>query len=174
MLPEIGQPVRNWDATFRSYWGLGQSGVSSGSASANNSSAPSTTQTPGQQTTTTGLVGVVLASQVLAYRVDGPNSQQIANVTDIILDPTNGELEYVLIDVTGIQGLTNKTMVPVPLRALSWNPQYNTININIPPQVLLNAPRFSPGQLPKTTNPNWNSEIQSFWKQYVQPQNQQK
>jgi sporulation protein YlmC with PRC-barrel domain len=170
MLPQIGQPAKNWDAAFRNYWGLSQAGTIKSNGTTGTPSVPSVTQTPGQQTTATGFQGVVLASQVLAYRVDGSNNQQIANVNDIILDPTNGNLEYVLINVTGLQGLTNQTLVPVPLRALSWNSQYNTININVPPQVLLNAPRFSPGQLPKTTNPNWNSEIQTFWQQYIQPQ----
>ncbi len=152
-LPEIGQPVGNWDASIRSYWGIGSSGNMLGTP------VPSGTPAAGHQTENTGLQGVILASQVLAYHVDEPNGQHIAQVKDLILDPTTGNLQYVLITITGLPGLTSNEVVPVPLRALSWNPQNQTINLNVPPQVLLGAPKFAPGQLPSTTNPNWDFKI---------------
>jgi len=168
ILPQLGQPAGNWDASIRSYWGLGQAGASTGSGAVETPTTPSGTQTPGQQVENSGLQGVILASQVLAYHVDGPNGQHIAQVKDLILDPTNGNLQYVLISINGLPGVSNNEVVPVPLRALSWNPQNDTINLNVPPQVLLSAPRFAPGQLPNTTNPNWDSKIRSFWQQYLQ------
>jgi sporulation protein YlmC with PRC-barrel domain len=171
MLPPLGQPVGNWDASIRSYWGSGQAGTSNNSGSVETPTTPSVTKAPPQvQTENTGLQGVILASQALAYNIDGPNNQQSASVKDVILDPTSGELQYVLVSINGIQGLTKNMLIPVPLGVLSWNAQNNTIDINVPPQVLLNAPKFAPGQLPRTTNPNWDADIRSFWQQYLQPQ----
>lgn len=163
-LPQIGQPAGNWDASVRSYWGIGSSANIPGTP------VPSGTPIAGQQSENTGLQGVILASQVLAYHVDGPNGQHIAQVNDLILDPSTGNLQYVLITITGIPGLSSNEVVPVPLRALSWNPQNQTINLNVPPQVLLGAPKFTPGQLPSTITPNWDAKIRSFWQQYLQSQ----
>lgn len=168
--PKLGQPAGNWDASIRSYWGLEQGSPSNGNGGAGTPAAPSGTQAPSQQTENTGLQGVVLANQVLAYHLNASNGQQIAEVKDLILDPNSGELQYVLISINGLPGAYNNEIIPVPLRALSWDPQNNTIKLNVPPQVLLNAPKFAQGQLPSTTNPNWDSEIRSFWQQYLQPQ----
>jgi hypothetical protein len=99
----------------------------------------------------------------------GPNSQPMASVSDVILNPDNGELQYVLISVSSIPGLSNSILIPVPLKALSWNAQNNRVEINIQPQALLNAPKFTQGKFPLTTNPNWDAQIKAFWQKYIHP-----
>lgn len=163
-LPQFGQPAGSWDSAIRDYWGIGQTGTSSSTPY-----APAGTQSPSVTSNDVNLQGVVLASKVMQINLAGPNSQPMASVSDIILNPDSGELQYVLISVSSIPGISNSILIPVPLKALSWNAQNNRFEINIQPQALLNAPKFAQGQFPLTTNPNWDAQIKAFWQKYINP-----
>jgi sporulation protein YlmC with PRC-barrel domain len=169
MLPALGQPAGDWDASIRSYWG--ETGTGSSNSTAETPTAQAGTQAPGSGTATSGMQGVVLASQVIGYSV-GPNNQPLASVEDVIVDVNTGDLRYVVLSITGIQDLDN-ILIPIPLQALGFDSQNQTFTINVDPQVLQNAPKFAQGSFPLTTQPNWDADIQSFWQAQIQTTPQQ-
>ena len=167
MLPPLGQPASDWDSAIRSYWG--ESGTS---ASGSTTEMPTvaatqvTAPTTGSSTTTPGLQGVILASKVIGYSI-GPNNQPIASVEDVIVDVNSGDLKYVVLSLSGIQGLNN-VLIPIPPQVLGYDTQNQTFTIDVDPQALQNAPNFAQGNFPLTTQPNWDANIQSFWQSQVQ------
>ncbi len=110
--------------------------------------------------------GVVLASQVIGFSIS-PNNQPIASVEDVIVDVNTGDLRYVVLSITGIQGLDNM-LIPIPPRILGLDIQNQTFTINVDPQMLQNAPKFVQDSFPLTTQPNWDADIQSFWQSQMQ------
>jgi sporulation protein YlmC with PRC-barrel domain len=159
MLPALGQPAGDWDASIRSYWG--ESGTATTASGTETPNAQAGTPAPGSETATSGMQGVVLASQVIGFSIS-PNNQPIASVEDVIVDVNNGDLQYVLLSISGIQGLNNM-LIPIPPQILGLDIQNQTFTINVDPQVLQNAPKFAQGGFPLTTQPNWDADIQSFW-----------
>jgi sporulation protein YlmC with PRC-barrel domain len=165
MLPALGQPAGDWDASIRSYWGESGSGTTSSSVT-ETPVVTGTTQAPGSETAISNMQGVVLASQVIGFSIS-PNNQPIASVEDVIVDTNTGDLRYVVLSISGIQGLNNN-LIPIPPQVLGLDIQNQTFTINVDPQVLLNAPKFAQGSFPLTTQPNWDADIQSFWQSQLQ------
>jgi sporulation protein YlmC with PRC-barrel domain len=172
ILPPLDQPAADWDSAIRSYWG--ESGTSSTGSTTEMPTVAATqvtTPTTGSSTTTPGLQGVILASKVIGFSIS-PNNQPIASVEDVIVDVNTGDLKYVVLSVSGIQGLNNM-LIPIPPQVLGYDTQNQTFTINVDPQALQNAPNFAQGNFPLTTEPNWDANIQSFWQSQVQSTPQQ-
>jgi sporulation protein YlmC with PRC-barrel domain len=164
MLPALGQPAGDWDASIRSYWG--ESGSGATSSITETPAVTTTTQAPGSETAVSNMQGVVLASQVIGFSIS-PNNQPIASVEDVIVDTDTGDLRYVVLSISGIQGLNNQ-LIPIPPQVLGLDIQNQTFTLNVDPQVLQNAPKFAQDSFPLTTQPNWDADIQSFWQSQLQ------
>jgi sporulation protein YlmC with PRC-barrel domain len=156
-LPELGAPAGKWDQELKSYWG---SSALSGSQAT--TAGPQGTQPP-ENAALSQLQGVVLASDVLGFAVQGSQGETLVEVKDVIIDAQSGDIQYALIQATGIEALQNQ-LIPIPMDALKIDMENGVFVIPAGPQVLLGAPAFQSQSLPDTAQPNWDAQIRSYWR----------
>ena len=176
-LPQLGQPAGNWDASILSYWNgggasnaVGTSTVMTPTVSAPSSptgtpSASTGTQAAGQPSSGASLQGVALASKVVGTSIVDSNNQEIAKVSDAVVDVNSGDLSYVVLNA-------NNKLIPVPPQQLGLNMQNQSVVIQAGSQVLQSAPSFDQGNFPQTTTSGWDAQIKSYWQTQMQPTSQ--
>ncbi|HZD55230.1 MAG TPA: PRC-barrel domain-containing protein [Anaerolineales bacterium] len=174
MLPDFGQPTDDWDAEIQSFWsgGAGMSSEGTGTPVATETTQPTevpqATATEAPQSTQSSqpnvaeLQGVVLASDLIGIGIQSADGTDIASVQDVIVDPSNGDLQYLAISVSGIEEINGK-LVLIPLQAFGLDVQNQVLVLKVDPQVLAGAPTFEEGQLPDTTQADWDADIRSYW-----------
>jgi sporulation protein YlmC with PRC-barrel domain len=83
-------------------------------------------------------------------------------VDDVIMDPENGEILYVLV-------ISQEQWVPVPLEAFTVIHRVGRFALEASPVLridraqLTGAPRYELGQLPELTNEDWDAGIREYW-----------
>lgn len=153
-VPELGEQAEGWDADIHSYW--------QDIVTANVTGTVTSTAT----TVQTGLSGVVLASDLLGYNFE--IGEEGVEVDDIIVDVETCDIQYVVISTGAF--LEKEKLIPIPVRALSWDGTNNTFALsNIDPLALMQAPTFDRDKYPQTNSPNWDDDIRTFWDKYVTP-----
>lgn len=181
MLPELGEPADNWDAEIQSFWA---GGAATGSESTETpmatestsaTEAPQTTEAPqstqSSQMNLAELQGVILASDLIGFDIQGPDGRTVASVQDVIVDPDTGDLQYLVLSISGIEGIDGQ-LILIPLQAFGFDVQNQVFVLNIDPQLLVGAPTFENGNLPDTTQPDWDVDIQSYWQDNLPAQSQ--
>lgn len=155
MLPQFGISAGGWDSSIVSYWNKGGS-----------SSTVSPTSTPasglGALAGAMKLQGVFLASKVVGFSIKDTNGQQIATISDAVVDVNSGAITYVILTVNG-------KLVPVPVTELGIDLATQSVVLQSGAASLQNAPSFILGKLPLTTSSDWDAQIKSFWQSQMQP-----
>jgi sporulation protein YlmC with PRC-barrel domain len=176
MLPGLGEPADNWDADIQSFWASGAATGSAGTETPMATESPQTTEasqsTQSSQINLVELQGVVLASDLIGFDIQGPDGQSVASVQDVIVNPDSGDLQYLVISVSGIEGIDGQ-LILIPLQAFGLDIQNQIFALKIDPQVLVGAPTFEQGNLPDTTQPDWDADIHAYWQDNLPAQSQQ-
>jgi sporulation protein YlmC with PRC-barrel domain len=92
-----------------------------------------------------------------------PGSVEIMNafIEDIIVDPESGEIQYLVITGSFLDG---DRWIPVPLGFLQWDETNQNFTLRVNAAALQNAPFFEGGQFPDFSVDNWDDEFDGFWK----------
>jgi sporulation protein YlmC with PRC-barrel domain len=143
-IPAMGGDTAGWDADLKSYWD---------SYLSNNSS---------ETTSTAGMSGMALASDILALKIKlGASSQSMSlSVDDVLVDSKNGDLQYV---VVSFDNAGNQKLIPIPIHLFKWDAASKAFSSTVSPDDLLKAPSFSENGYPSTSSPNWDAEFNNFW-----------
>jgi sporulation protein YlmC with PRC-barrel domain len=83
-----------------------------------------------------------------------------AFIEDIIVDPESGEIQYLVITGSFLDG---DRWIPVPLGFLQWDETNQNFTLRVNAAALQNAPFFEGGQFPDFSVDNWDDEFDSFW-----------
>lgn len=164
LLPNLGDPARDWDADLSGYW---EGGMVTATEESGTPEATEVMTTP-EATDTTGVMaegnlqGAVLATDLLGMTVQDAQNNDLAEVQDVIIDPQSGDVNYAVVEVSGIEDIDGQWLL-IPLDHLSINAQDNVLVVSTDSSTLVDAPTFDADQLPDTTAPDWDADIQSFW-----------
>jgi sporulation protein YlmC with PRC-barrel domain len=173
-LPQLGQPAGTWDASILSYWSAGGTSsavgtstvmtptVSASSSATGTPSASSGTPASGQPSSAAGLQGVALASKVVGITIMDANNQEVAKVSDAVVDIESGSITYVILDA-------NNKLIPVPPQDLGMDMQNQSVVLQSGAPALQGAPSFDKGSFPLTTSTDWDAQIKSYWQSQMQP-----
>jgi sporulation protein YlmC with PRC-barrel domain len=104
----------------------------------------------------------VRLSALMDFGVKNPDGEDLGTLEDIVIDWQQSRLAYPILSFGGFLGLGDKWFV-IPFDAVSLNPLDQTFIFDVEQEMLENAPGFDPDQLPDTTDPNWDTEIRSYW-----------
>lgn len=164
MLPELGEPADDWDVDLQGFW-------TGGVTATEGTETPEAEATPTEETTATEaaeqmaaveLQGDVLASDLIGMSIVGAEQDEIATVEDVIINPDDGDVRYLVVSVSGIEEVEGQ-LILVPLEGFGLDAENQVLVLEIDQQVLAGAPAFEDGQLPGTTQPDWDADIQSYW-----------
>lgn len=180
MLPELGEPAADWDADIQSFWTSGVTateGTETPEAEATPVQEAVTTETPEAtesvgQVTAAELQGVVLASDLIGMDILGSQEDAIATVEDIIVEPDGGNVQYLVISVSGIEALEGNWIL-IPLEGLGLDADNQVLVLHVDEQVLVGAPAFEADQLPDTTEADWDADVRTYWQGELQIESDQ-
>lgn len=158
VLPDIGEPAGDWDVDLSGYWEGGMT------AATEESGTPEATEATDETSamTTSELQGVVLATDILGITVQDDQGNDLAEVEDVIIDPQSGEIRYAAVEVSGIEDLDGQWML-IPLDHLNIDTENDLLVVTVDQATLAGAPAFEADQLPDTTAPDWDVDIESYW-----------
>jgi len=83
-----------------------------------------------------------------------------ATVSDLIVDPATGEIQYLVISGSFTEG---ERWIPVPIGFLRWDATTESFVVNISGNALQNAPSFQEDQFPDTSTSGWDTDFNDFW-----------
>jgi sporulation protein YlmC with PRC-barrel domain len=86
-------------------------------------------------------------TELKLYDVVNYSGEDLGQVQNFIIDMCSSRIAYVLIAFEGFIGLTDK-WIPVPFDALTWMPEKNTFEMNIPRKTMEQAPVISKSEWP--------------------------
>ncbi len=119
-----------------------------------------------QTTTATRGVGnasdlLIVASSLLDYDFENSDGEVSGEIEDLIFDIETGDVLYASLEYGGFLDIGD-TELPMPLSAFVWGPEGQLI-LNIDENTLDAFPDLGT-EWPDLSNPNWDDEIATFWR----------
>ena len=121
------------------------------------------TATPGGAELATAITGPSAeATATTTTGNSGTNGSALteATVSDLILDPASGDLQFLVISGSFSEG---ERWIPVPIGFLRWDVTNQAFVLMISGNALENAPSFTEDQFPDTSSSGWDTEFNDFW-----------
>jgi sporulation protein YlmC with PRC-barrel domain len=107
------------------------------------------------------------ASQVIGGKVTNANKEDLGKVEEIVINPSNGQIQYAVISFGGIMGMGDKFFaVPWSLLKGADVPEGRkdqTFVLNIDKAKLEKAPGFPKSNWPDIYAPEWGTEIDKYY-----------
>ncbi|MCB0128297.1 MAG: PRC-barrel domain-containing protein [Caldilineaceae bacterium] len=123
------------------------------------------TGTVGVTATDTNASGVISLNALQDYSVQDTAGDKIGSIEDIMINPQQGRIEYMILSFGGFLGFGDKWFA-VPLTASEIRTTDKTIVLDVTPEMLKSAPGFNKNELPSTADANWDQEIRDYWQQH--------
>ena len=177
---------QNWDQDVMTYWnsvrsgGTGAPGVNTPVAPGSVTSQPAANATPPANVTSSAAAfrfsDLVTAQVVtpdfmnsLGSLITGtsvPNTGStmvLGTVQDAVVNPTTGELPFLLVSINNnIPGFENR-LIPVPYQGFQRGVSGNSLYLSITLDMLRNAPNFDFNSIPNSLGSGWDTGILNYW-----------
>ena len=88
------------------------------------------------------------------YDVVNPQGDDLGQVQTLMLDMSQGRIAFVVVAFGGVLGLTDKWFA-LPWEILAWSPETKKIVLNMPREVLENAPGLDKTKWPDEIDLSW-------------------
>lgn len=124
--------------------------------------------TPGTTGSSFGLAGaeqgyMMLASNLLGREVVSTANENLGNVEDFLVDMTDGNIPFALISHGGFLGIA-QDQAPIPLSAMSVNPEQTALVLNVTQDQLQNFPDVDvSNDWPAGLEAGWDTQLRDFW-----------
>ncbi|MDJ0387799.1 PRC-barrel domain-containing protein [Roseomonas sp. E05] len=97
-----------------------------------------------------------------------PQDQYLGSVEDVVVNPSNGQIRYVVVERGGFLGI-GEDYVAVPWNRLSATPQMDAFVLKAKPETLGQAPKVDPESFSSADGyAQQAQQIDSFWQQQTQ------
>ena len=97
---------------------------------------------------------IVPTHRLGAYNIVNPEGEDLGQVQDYMLDMTQGRIAFVVVSFGGILGLTDKWFA-LPWETLEWSPGQRKFILNMPREVLEQAPGIDKIKWPQEIDLSW-------------------
>jgi sporulation protein YlmC with PRC-barrel domain len=104
----------------------------------------------------------ISSSSLTGQNVYNLKDESIGDIKDLMIDPNNAEVLYAVLSFGGFMGIGNK-LFAIPLEALQFSGNDDTIRLDINKEKLENAPSFDKDNWPKTGD---NKFVDSVYNHY--------
>lgn len=106
--------------------------------------------------------GVLKASNLIGAKVQDTEGNKLGDIKDLVIDPLEGDIEYVVLDFGGFLGIGDKYFaVPWEAMRLSENQKYLVLDVS--KKDLKHAPGFSKDQWPDMSNQEWIMTVYEYY-----------
>ena len=99
---------------------------------------------------------VLKGTDLIGMKVEGTDGKKLGTIKDLVIDPMDGDIDYVVLDYGGFLGVSNKYFA-VPWEALQFSDDRNKVLLDVAKKDLKQAPGFD-----KTRWPDLSSRDQSI------------
>jgi sporulation protein YlmC with PRC-barrel domain len=106
--------------------------------------------------------GLLRAREVVGASVVSRAGEALGAVEDIVLDGVRGCVNYAVLSFGGFMGMGRK-LFAIPWRSFYVDSERHRLVLDLPREVLQNAPGFDPDSWPDMSDPAWQSRIQGYY-----------
>ena len=110
-------------------------------------------------------LGYVLASAFLETEVQVLGDVVKLPLQEILVDVETGTIQYLLLSAS--TETISPRLIPVPLSVIHWDGANAAFVLAVDMQTLQDVPNFLPGNAPNTEIDGWDTDIFSFWNEYL-------
>ncbi len=115
---------------------------------------------------TTQITQIFSATTLLKNPVQNSLGEDLGHIKDFMFNRENGLIVYAVLSFGGVLGLGDK-LFAIPWGALELDTANERFILNVPKEVLKNAPGFDKDNWPDMANPVWSREIHEYYKQPI-------
>ncbi len=105
------------------------------------------------------------ASKIIGANVKNANGDDLGKIEDFVVDPTTGQTKYAVLSFGGFLGIGDKWFA-IPWHALQTqrdsNEKFHFV-LHVSKERLKNAPGFDKDSWPEVGNPQWASEVDTYY-----------
>jgi sporulation protein YlmC with PRC-barrel domain len=94
--------------------------------------------------------GVLKASDLIGTKVEGADGKNVGSIRDLVVDPTDGHIQYAVLDYGGFAGIGDKYFA-VPWQALQLDQDHKRVALDLHKKDLKDAPGFDKNHRPDLT-----------------------
>ncbi len=112
---------------------------------------------------------VFMASKIIGNGVRNPQNEDLGKIEDIMLDLNTGRIGYAVLSFGGFLGMGDK-LFAIPWSILKIDPDGDKFILDVPKEMLKNAPGFDRDTLPDLKDYGWQErvyahyEVAPYWK----------
>jgi sporulation protein YlmC with PRC-barrel domain len=109
---------------------------------------------------------VLRAGTIKGMKVYNNEGDRVGTLDELVIDIEKGQVVYAALAVGGLLGVGDK-LFAIPWREFTYevDEKDKFFRIDVNKEALKAAPGFAKDQWPNTADPNWNREIEQFWKE---------
>ena len=97
---------------------------------------------------------ILSSSTITGKNVYNLKDENIGDIKDLMIDPSNAEVLYAVLSFGGFMGIGNK-LFAIPLEALQFSDNDDNIRLDVSKEKLENAPSFDNDNWPKSADNNF-------------------
>jgi sporulation protein YlmC with PRC-barrel domain len=105
---------------------------------------------------------VLSASTLTGDRVRNNAGEDLGTIDEIMIDTATGRVAYAVLSYGGFLGMGDK-LFAIPWRAFTLDQENEEFILDVSKQTLESAPGFDKDNWPDMTNPEWETQIHSFY-----------
>ena len=106
--------------------------------------------------------GLMGANTLNGNDVYNNNGEELGDVKEIMLNMSNGKVEYAVVSFGGFLGMGEK-LFAVPWNALKLDTENKRFVLNVDKKLLENAPGFNKDHWPNMADQTWANEIHNYY-----------
>ncbi len=107
-------------------------------------------------------LGLLRAKEAIGADVVDRGGETLGTVEDMVLDVVRGCISYAVLSFGGFMGLGQK-LFAIPWRVFYVDRERHRLVLDLPREVLLNAPGFDRDSWPDMSDPAWQSRLQGYY-----------
>lgn len=109
---------------------------------------------------------VLRTSTIKGMKVYNNQGDRVGTLDELVIDIEKGQVVYAALSVGGLLGVGDK-LFAIPWREFTYevDEKDKFLRIDVNKDALKAAPGFAKDQWPNTAEPNWNREIEQYWKE---------
>jgi len=104
------------------------------------------------------------ASTINGTKVKNIDGEDLGHIEDLMIDLDDGRISYAVLSFGGMMGMGNK-LFAVPWHSLAVDTENELFIFNVTKEKLKNAPGFDKDNWPDMADPEWATNIYSYYDQ---------
>jgi len=105
---------------------------------------------------------IISSSTITGQNVYNLKDENIGDIKDLMIDPSNAEVVYAVLEFGGFMGIGSK-LFAIPLEALKYSESDDKLRLDVNKEKLENAPSFDSDNWPSTAD---NEFVDSVYSHY--------